>query len=189
MPQEWVDTIRAQMPPYDPRTAPTREMGAVPEYFRSLPGVVRSAHPSASWAGQGPLAEQVVASHSLDMCQGEQSPLARCYDRGAHVLSLATQRTTILHLAEHRCAYPGSCCEANGSAVLVGGGRRWVQRRDMDGYDTDFEQIRLAFMEQHSPGPATWREGPTGYGRSRLFAIRPLVDFAAEWMPVNRTAH
>jgi aminoglycoside 3-N-acetyltransferase len=56
VPESWWKTIREEMPPYDPRTTPTREMGAVPEYFRNLPGVRRSSHPSASWAALGPLA-------------------------------------------------------------------------------------------------------------------------------------
>jgi len=188
VPEDWKPVIRDQMPPYDPRTAPTREMGRLADYFRQLPGVLRSAHPSASWAAEGPLAERVTAGHSLEMALGEQSPLGRCYELDGRVLSLATEQTTILHLAEYRAEYPGKEYYRQGAAVLIDGQREWVTMDELRGDNGDFERIRRDFIAANPSGPATWRTGRTGYGESRLFCIRPLVDFAAGWMGQQRRA-
>jgi aminoglycoside 3-N-acetyltransferase len=102
VPPSWVETIRRDRPPFDPRTTPTRAMGAIAELFRTWPGVLRSNHPLASFSAHGPNAEQVTADHADEL--GERSPLARLYDLDAHVLLLGVghDRNTSLHLAETR---------------------------------------------------------------------------------------
>jgi len=186
VPADWQQTIREQMPAYDPRSTPTRIMGAVPEYFRTLPDVLRSSHPAQSWAARGPLAEQVVANHSLDCGDGSRTPLGRCYELDGHVLTLATQRTTVLHLADFRTEWPGKHDKQTGSALLVSGRREWVQYADHWSDGEDFEQIRREFMQAHPAGPDSWQAGRVAYGDSRLFRIRPLVDFAVDWIPRHR---
>jgi aminoglycoside 3-N-acetyltransferase len=188
VPEDWKPLIRNQMPPYDPATAPTREMSCIADYFRGLPGVRRSSHPSASWVAQGPLAERVTAGHSLEMALGEQSPLGRCYELDGRVLSLATEQTTILHFAEYRAEFAGKEYYRQGAAVLIDGRREWVTMDEVRGDNGDFEQLRRDFIAAHPSGAATWRTGRTGYGESRLFRIRPLVDFAVGWMARHRQA-
>src|SRR4051812_1657420 len=53
VPESWWDTIRNERPPFDPRTMPTRGMGAIAECFRSWPGSRRSDHPLASVTALG----------------------------------------------------------------------------------------------------------------------------------------
>ncbi len=194
VPEDWWETVRAELAPFDPLTSRTRQMGRVAEYFRSLPGIVRSEHPCSSWAALGPQAEEISAGHELDMTMGEGSPLARCYERDAWVLSLGTQRTTILHLAEYRADWPGKLVVGTQSAMLRDGQRVLVSYDDLDSFDEDFETIRQEFMAAHPRQAASaatgaepdWSVGPAGYGEARLFRVRPLVDFAAEWISANR---
>jgi aminoglycoside 3-N-acetyltransferase len=57
-------------------------MGAVTEYFRGLPGVVRSLHPTHSVIARGPGAHELVAGHhEADTPFGDGTPFARMIDR------------------------------------------------------------------------------------------------------------
>jgi len=185
VPESWWETIRNETPPFNPRTAPVRQMGVVPVCFMLQPDVVRSNHPQTSWLAQGPRAES-AAVHALDSSQGDNSPLGYCYRENGYVLSLATRRTTILHLAEYRVDYSGKDYRHLGSAVMVDGRRQWLRFTDIEGDDEDFEQIRQEYMQAQPTGPDTWRAGRVCYGESRLFRIKPLVDFAANWIHRNR---
>ena len=186
VPEAWWQTIRDEAPAYDGRTVMPHGMGIVPLCFQLHPGVLRSAHPSSGWLAQGPLAEELTADHRLDMKHVDDSPKGFCYQNGAYVLSLATRRTTILHLAENLTDYPGKEIRHVGTAMLVDGERRWVEYDDLEGDDGDFEQIRRDFMATVPSGPETWSAGTVAYGEARLFRVKPLVDFAVEWIRRHR---
>jgi aminoglycoside 3-N-acetyltransferase len=163
-------------------------MGAVPDYFLHLPGVLRSAHPAVSWAALGPQALAVLANQQLSYGLGEQGPLARCYERDGWVLSLGTQRTTVLHLAEYRAKWPGKRYHLQGSALLVDGQRQGVEYEVLETSNDDFEQLRQDYMrEAAAQCGRDWQEAPVAYGQARLFRIRPLVDYAVAWLSTHRT--
>lgn len=185
VPEDWKDTIRAEQPAFD-HLRPTRTMGAVAEYFRTLPGAIRSAHPAQSWVAIGPQAEHIIRDHSLDSGDGDDAPLGRCYEMDGYVLTLATLRTTILHLADFRTEWPGKRTKRSGSAMLVDGQRQWVAYDDHWSDGEDFEQIRQDFMAGQPAGPDTWQAANVAYGASRLFRIKPLIDFGVEWIKANR---
>jgi aminoglycoside 3-N-acetyltransferase len=109
VPESWWQTIRNHTPAYDPRTSPTRIMGAVPELFRTWPGVIRSAHPVTSFAALGPNARYLIDDHVLEEETGERSPVGRLYELDGEVLLLGVEHwnNTSLHLAEYRANYPG----------------------------------------------------------------------------------
>jgi aminoglycoside 3-N-acetyltransferase len=182
VPQAWWPVIRAETPAFDPHLTPTREMGAVVECFRHVPGVVRSAHPRHSFVAVGPLAGAIVADHRLGASLGEHSPLARCYERDALVLLLGVGHgnNTSLHLAEARADFAKQRLR-NGSPMLVDGTRQWVEYEEDEINDRDFEALGAAFA-------ATGKErtGPAGAGTARLMSQRGVVDFAVAWMNDNR---
>jgi aminoglycoside 3-N-acetyltransferase len=185
VPPEWVETIRSETEPYDPNSFICEpSIGKLPELFRTLPGVLRSSHPSLSWCAQGPLAEDVTRNHALALGMDNNSPLGCCYDLDAWVLSLGCRRTTVLHLAESRSAWAKRHLRMSGSRMLVDGESRWVEYRTVDDTDKDFEQCRLDYFAQADP--ADFAEGSTGYGTSRLLRVRPLVDFATAWFDAHR---
>jgi len=182
VPEAWWPVIRAEAPAFDPQLTPTREMGAIVECFRHVPGVVRSAHPRHSFVALGPHAGAIVADHRLEASLGDHSPLARCYERDAWVLLLGVGHgnNTSLHLAEARADFPKKKLR-NGSPMLVEGGRQWVVYDEDEINSSDFEKIGAAFAETGQE-----REGNAGGGSARVMSQRAVVDFALAWMNANR---
>jgi aminoglycoside 3-N-acetyltransferase len=184
VPEPWWEIIRAETPAFDPRITPTGYMGAIVECFRSFPGVLRSYHPTVSFAALGPLAERITAGHRLDDGLGEDSPLARLYDADAWVLLLGVGHgnNTSLHLAEYRAQGPRRYLR-QGSPVLVDGERRWVTYRELADDTSLFEPLGKDFAEV----TAGERVGPVGAGTGRLMRQRDLVDFGARWLTQRAT--
>jgi aminoglycoside 3-N-acetyltransferase len=182
VPEAWWPVIRAETPAFDPLLTPTREMGAIVECFRHVPGVVRSAHPRHSFVALGPHAGAIIADHRLGGGLGEHSPLARSYERDASVLLLGVGHgnNTSLHLAEARAELPKKMLR-NGSPMLVDGQRQWVEYDEDEIDSSDFDAIGAAFA-------ATGQErvGDVGAGTARLTSQRAVVDFAVGWMNENR---
>lgn len=182
-PEGWWETIRREMPAYDPARTPTRSMGVIAECFRSYPGVRRSPHPQTSHAALGPLAEQLVASHPLEHLFDDASPMGRLYELDGHVLLLGVNHgnNTILHLAEARAEFPGKRHRREGAPIVEAGVRRWQAFEPLDVSADDFASLGEAFG-------ATGRErrGRVGATEARLMRARDVVDFAVPWLEANR---
>lgn len=183
VPEAWWSAIRAEMPPFDAETTPTERMGAVAEAFRSFPGVVRSAHPSASFTAWGREAEAVVRDHALGPPFGERSPLARLHDLDATVLLVGVghEANTSLHLAEERWGRLPSLSQ--GSAVVIDGRRAWAAYRDLDYDADDFPRLGADFAAAGGV-----REHAVGDAKALAASQRALVEFATRWMHVHRGA-
>jgi aminoglycoside 3-N-acetyltransferase len=180
VPDDWEERIKETSPPFRPELTPTRGMGAIVDCFRDYPGVVRSQHPTSSFAAWGTNAEFVVEDHAYDSSLGERSPLARLAELDAQVLRLGVDANTSLHLAEYRAEYDGKSFDVNGGPVLVDGKRRWVTFEEPESED-DFRDIEAAFEEDHEV-----RRGQVGEADATLLSQRELVAFGTQWMEENR---
>jgi aminoglycoside 3-N-acetyltransferase len=183
VPESWWQTIRDEMPAYDPALSPSREMGAVPELFRTWPDVIRSNHPVFSFAAHGPNARFLTDDHYLEHDAGDRSPLGRLYELDGYVLLLGVGHwnNSSLHLAEFRAKYPGKRNLKSGCAMLVNGKREWVWYETLEFHTRDFGEIGSAFDEAYGLNVPK-----IGNAEIRFFKQRALVDFAINWMQTNR---
>ena len=177
VPEEWWDTIRKEMPAYDPKTTPTFGMGRVVECFRHYEGVVRSNHPMASFAAWGKQRDAIIQGQPLSFSLGEQSPLQKLYDADAFILLIGVgyENNTSLHLAEY---YADSCFTyQQGSPIIENGKRVWKEYEEYI-YDVEyFPVIGKAFEQTHSISI-----GQVGQAECRLIRQKELVDFATEML-------
>ena len=184
VPESWWETIRATMPAYDRALTPTFFMGAIPETFRKQEGVLRSDHPTATFAARGTHAQQIVEHHELLPFFGERSPLARIYDLDGWVLLLGVGHgnNTSLHVAEGR-AHIQHRPVPTGSPLMVDGERQWVAYDDIDWDDSDFVALGADFARE----TGLQREGKIAQATALLMPQRALIDYAVPWLERHRT--
>lgn len=188
VPESLWSTIRNNQPAFDPVLTPTRGMGAIPELFRTMQGVKRSAHPVASFAATGPNADYLLENHiSLEQEFGDNSPVGKLYELDGYILLLGVSQDTnsSLHLAEYRADYANKKTIKEGTAMLVEGERQWVQYEMQDLDPDDFNSIGADFANLPENAEFIF-EGKVGLAQSFYIQQRPLVDFATAWMSRNR---
>ena len=170
-----------QMPAFDPQVTPT-SAGAVAEALRTTPGAERSHHPQSSFAAVGLHARELMAGHRVNCHLGEDSPLAKLYQRDASILLLGVgyRSCTALHLAEYR--YTKQPPKRSYSCLVMEDGiRRWMKYDDVVLDDGEFENIGKCLEDK-----ITVTIGAVGKAQSRLLPLRCVVDFATDWFKANR---
>ena len=183
VPEEWVDTIKKEMPPFSPDMTNTRKMGIIPETFRKQDGVIRSYHPQVSFAAWGKHKEDITSNHSLNYGCGENSPLAKIYELDGHILLLGVTNSsnTSLHLSEYRASYNGKKTEKEYSPILENGQRVWKEFIDINLDSDDFECLGNKFLATHE-----YKTAKIGNADSFLIKQRDIVDFGVKWLEANR---
>lgn len=178
VPGTWIEIIRATLPAFNPRTTPTRDMGAVAELFRAWPDTRRSMHPTCSFAALGPEAEAVTERQPLDEPFGSGGPLGYLYRSKARILLLGAgfDAATAFHMAEQK-AWPSLPRVPEGSPLMVDGQRRWVSFDIATGDADRFPKIGEELLRQ---GIA--QTGPVGSATAHLMSLQAAVDAAAEIM-------
>ena len=176
VPEEWIDEVRDNLPPFDKGTTPTA-MGAIPEAFRNWPGTLRSEHPLESVCARGPRAEEITHDHPIALSEGPGSPFARLHDLDGRILLLGVgfHRCTALHFAES--LVPRRRMMMVRFLRLEGARREWVEVPNVaDDHDTHFPVIGAQYL---SAKRAT--AGRVGEAEAVYFRMRDLVDFARDY--------
>lgn len=153
---------------WDPQTTPST-VGWITEYFRRMPGTVRSDHYSHSVAARGHRAEEFVdGTHGQEgmdspwdrepwgKTYGTESPMYRAYEEGGKLLMLGVDyhSSTYVHLVE----------------VMF-----WNRRREKT------PQAQYTWLDRDKLGEWWDRNGRLSRGKvgdadCRLFSIRDYVD-------------
>ncbi|WP_059046687.1 aminoglycoside N(3)-acetyltransferase [Paenibacillus rubinfantis] len=186
VPKEWWDTIREQMPAYDPELTSLWYMGVIPDTFRRQKGTLRSGHPQVSFAARGREAETIIGDHGLEFGLGERSPLARIYELRGEVLLLGVGHVnnTSMHLAECLANYSGKEFYTAKAPVLVDGEKRWVEFTELEYDSEDFEQLGADFARD----TGLVKQGQVAGATALLMPQRELVDYAVGWLERHRGA-
>jgi aminoglycoside 3-N-acetyltransferase len=175
-------TVGPKSPVFNVATTPSC-VGALPEYFRTRPGTLRSVHPTHSVSGVGPQVEDLLGEHirSTTPC-GPYSPFARLPGVSGQILFLGCglHPNTSMHAVEERVDPEYLYGEEVDYRVILADGsqqRMRVRSHKFDGWSQRYD--RLA---QYLSAPAL-RQGNV------LSANCYLVEASAMWAAALTTLH
>ena len=183
VPEEWWDVIRSEMPPFRQEVTPLRNLGRVPELFRTMPGVLRSNHPHVSVTAWGKHATEIVKEHDLEDSYGDKTPWGVLYRLGSKVLLIGVdhENNTALHFGEGKASTSTTPRQVTGAAVIKDDERRWVSWEEIVYNSDDFQELGAAYERSIGYKPIR-----VGQAESRLLPMKELIEFAIDWFRKNR---
>jgi aminoglycoside 3-N-acetyltransferase len=159
---------------FHPELPVNHDLGEIAESFRHLPGVLRSSHPTHSFAAWGRQAREVLSTQRDNNPLG---PLKKLNVVQGQVLLLgeALQAVSAIYLAEERASVPylGRCTAVR---VNAAGYDERVVLENVPGCSAAFVKL-----EAHID-PSKVRAAPMPYGTARKLPIRYLVNLATEML-------
>jgi aminoglycoside 3-N-acetyltransferase len=160
---------------FDARSTPSSDMGITAELFWRQPGVLRSTHPGASFAAQGPHAARICRAQPLAPPHGPDSPVGRVHALDGQVLLLGVghAESTTLHLAEALATVPYSV--SHPCVVELDG-----EPRTLLIPETDHCCARFQLADAWLRARGLQREGSVGHAVARLSPARDVVSVALE---------
>jgi aminoglycoside 3-N-acetyltransferase len=192
MPALSYETVSADNPVFDALTTPSC-VGALPEYFRTRPGTLRSVHPTHSVCAAGYLAEEIIAGHELDTTPcGPHSPFHRLpqYDGWILMLGCGLKPNTSMHAVEELVEPPYLFKEPADYETTRADGVRTpmtVRQHDFSGWAQRYDRIAcLLTPDELRVGPvlkarvqlinarALWREARAALERDPLFFVQKV---------------
>lgn len=179
-PEDWLNDLLAETPPYDPKLSPTQGVGAVAELFRTYPGILRSGHPISSVAAIGPNAETLTANVPLHNRFGEDSAYGRLVRLEGKVVMLGAPYETmsLLHLSQYRMGWSEPVVKR--ACMMVDGRRHWVQFNDVR-----FPHEWAARCVDNMVYEGVACKLPCGESYVLMVPAKDAVEFAIKWRKSN----
>lgn len=178
------------MPAYNCSGDYKPNLSIVNDTFKNQPDVIRTNQLIASMAVWGAQKEKIAANvpyteEGLSFEHGEKSTIAKLYENNGWSLMIGTDYSTctMMHLAENRANWPGKFIYTE--EVTTPDGKK-VLYHDVAYQEEDFNDIGKAFESKYKDDKTAILYGKIGNADCRLINQKILVDFAINWMNLNR---
>jgi aminoglycoside N3'-acetyltransferase len=180
----FVPTFNYGNDPYHPATARSFD-GVVTEFFRKLPGAVRSLHPTHPLAGMGPHAQAILEGHHTVHAFGAGSPCWKLWEINAWVLLIGVshEANSVAHVAEELTRMPYLDRRRTARVVQPDGSVRDVIVRRPGCSDSWETVLERPLRERNAI-----RDGAVGAATMKLMRSRDVVDVTADLLRRDPTA-